>query len=600
MLRSRFLWKLYAGYALLIVVAVGTVGGILAYRLQAAAQEDLRAALRARAALLGELARPALEGEEPAAELQARLGTLGRTLATRLTVIAADGTVVADSDQDPARMDNHAGRPEIQAARAHGAGEARRFSTSLGRSMLFHALPVARGGEVVGFVRTSLPLSPVNPRLAHLRGAIGLGGLASAVLALLLGLWLARRLSGPLARVTAAAEAMAAGDSVRRVPVEADDEVGQLARVLNRMADGARSQMQTIQRDRNQVLAILAGMAEGVVAVDVAERIVHLNEAAAVILRARRQGATGRRVREITRVREVSEALAAALHQGEEVSREIRLPGTSPEQVVRLHAAPLKGEGDLSTGAVAVLHDITELRRLEDVRRDFVANVSHELKTPLTAIGAMVETLLDDPEMERDTRQRFMERIRDQAARLSAMVQDLLSLSRLESSEQPLRREPVELGGLVETLAASLRPEAERRGLSLEVATGDAPLSVYGDPEALRQLAANLLDNALKYTPSGGRVTVRAGRDGGGVTLEVQDTGPGIELQHQERIFERFYRVDRGRSREVGGTGLGLSIVKHVARAHGGAVAVRSAPGQGSTFTVRLPLEGAGGGRGGD
>jgi len=347
--------------------------------------------------------------------------------------------------------------------------------------------------------------------------------------------------------------------------------------------------METIRSDRNQLYAILAGIVEGVVAVDREERVVHLNSAAARILRVAPGETAGKRIWEATRVREVSEALAEALQGADVVTREVRLVTGAREQVVEVHASPLRdGEGQ-GSGAVLVLHDITELRRLEGVRREFVANVSHELKTPLTAIGAIAETLLDDPGMNDETRRRFLAKIGNQSARLSAMVQDLLSLSRIESREARPDHAPVDIRDVILASSRSLLPAAEKKRISVELDLPDAPAVILGDEEELRQVMGNLLDNAIKYTPEGGRVQVRAGASPDEVFLEVEDTGIGIEPQHHDRIFERFYRVDKGRSRDAGGTGLGLSIAKHITLAHGGRLLVRSAPGEGSTFRVTLP-----------
>jgi two-component system phosphate regulon sensor histidine kinase PhoR len=279
------------------------------------------------------------------------------------------------------------------------------------------------------------------------------------------------------------------------------------------------------------------------------------------------------------------------------VNGELRLRG-GDGPAIEMHAGPLTGGRGEVVGAVLVLNDVSELRRLEAIRRDFVANVSHELKTPLTAIRGLVETILDDPEMPVDVRQRFLERIEEQTQRLSTLVTDLLTLSRLESESSRREREVVDFRGVVDSSVRRLRGVAEGKGIHLETAFDGDALWVLGDEEQLRQMVDNLVDNAVKYTPEGGRVAVRlraATEEGTGQTeclLEVDDTGIGIEPRHQERIFERFYRVDKARSRELGGTGLGLSIVKHIAKDTGGSVSLESRPGLGSTFRVRLPLAG--------
>jgi two-component system phosphate regulon sensor histidine kinase PhoR len=328
-----------------------------------------------------------------------------------------------------------------------------------------------------------------------------------------------------------------------------------------------------------------------VVAVDREERVVHANAAAQAILGIDAKSALGRRIWEVTRVTEVSEALGEAMKQNRMRVSEVRVPTPQKDQVIQLTATPLKDAGDRLDGAIVVLHDVSELRQLESVRRDFVANISHELKTPLAAIRGLVETLIDDRDMESATRDRFVEKIRDQSVRLNNIVSDLLTLSRLESGQGGLRFEGMDLR---ETITESYRAQvhaAETKQVDLVARVPDAPVAIDGDGEALRELVDNLVNNAIKFTPAGGRVDIRLGVEGSHVVLEVEDTGIGIPIEEQGRVFERFYRVDKARSRQLGGTGLGLSIVKHVALAHGGNVSLKSAPGRGSTFRVQFALK---------
>jgi two-component system phosphate regulon sensor histidine kinase PhoR len=363
------------------------------------------------------------------------------------------------------------------------------------------------------------------------------------------------------------------------------------------MTEQLRSQIDTMDADRNKTLAILAGMVEGVVAVDREERVVHANAAAQAILGIDGRLALGRRIWEVTRVVEVSEALGEAMRQNRVRVSEVRIPTPQKDQVIQLTATPLRNAGDQIDGAVVVLHDVSELRQLESVRRDFVANISHELKTPLTAIRGLVETLIDDRKMDRDTHDRFIEKIRDQSTRLSNLVSDLLTLSRLETGAGGLRFEAMDLR---ETVAESCRTQvhaAETKQVQLLSGLPDAAVTIDGDAEAMRELVDNLVSNAIKYTPSGGRVDVKLSTENGSAVLEVADTGIGIPPEEQSRVFERFYRVDKARSRQLGGTGLGLSIVKHVALAHGGSVSLKSATGRGSTFRVQLGLKPGNGSR---
>jgi two-component system phosphate regulon sensor histidine kinase PhoR len=455
--------------------------------------------------------------------------------------------------------------------------------------MMYFALAMRDGDRIVGFVRTSVPLIRLDEELAGLRrtvaAAVGAGVLAS----LALGFLFAHRIARPLDSLTAAASSISRGNYARPVAAQGAGEVGRLVEAFNEMSDQLRDRMETITRDRDRVLAILRGMVEGVIAVDRDERVVHLNEPAGRMLGVASESAAGIRIWEVTRVPELGQALAEAVRAGADVVREMRLPAHPWERLVTLHASPLRGADGAFAGAVVVMHDVTELRRLEEVRRDFVANVSHELKTPITAVRGFVESILDDGSMDESVRRRFLERARDQVARLSALVTDLLTLSRVESQEGSLERAPLDLRGPVEASLRGLSAKAADKSLSLTPEIPQGAVTVAGDEELLREVADNLIDNAIKYTPAGGSVRVRLTVQSREAVLEVIDTGIGIEPHEQTRVFERFYRVDKARSRDLGGTGLGLSIVRHVVLAHRGTIELSSEPGRGSTFRVRIP-----------
>ncbi|MCI0452796.1 MAG: ATP-binding protein, partial [Candidatus Latescibacteria bacterium] len=520
-----------------------------------------------------------------------RVWMLGSRADTRLTVIGADGRVLADSREDPKVMDNQRTRPEIVGALTKGVGVSKHFSSSFGGTSMNVAVPVVKGDAVAGYVRVAKPLLALEQRRGAVRGVVLLGTALAVLLALLIGLLLARNYTRPLVSMTTAARAVAAGDYEHPVRVDRKDEIGELAEALNAMTAQLKSQIDTITADRNVTLAILASMVEGVVAVDRDDYVVHANSAAEAILGIDAATAQGRRIWEVTRVVEVSEALADAMKEDRVRVSEARISKPQKDQVIQLIGSPLKNANGERVGAVLVLHDVSELRQLEGVRRDFVANISHELKTPLAAIRGLVETLIDDEDMDPDTHRRFIEKIHDQSLRLSSLVSDLLTLSRLESDQEGgVQFEAMDLR---EAVAESYRSQvhaAETKRVEIAARVSDAPVVIDGDSEALRELVDNLLSNALKFTPEGGRVDVRLGVEGPNAVLTVEDTGIGIAPEDQGRIFERFYRVDKARSRQLGGTGLGLSIVKHVALSHGGNVALKSAPGRGSTFRVQIPL----------
>lgn len=508
---------------------------------------------------------------------------------TRITLISPGGAVVADTREDPARMDDHSGREEIGEARESGEGFSTRFSATLNTTMLYYALPLESEGKNGGFVRVALPKFDVSERRAHLRFLVVVGALIAAAAALLPGLLLARQVTKPLAVMKGAAERIAAGEYGRKLWRGGSDEAASLARSFDAMGEQLQERIGEITADRNKLHAILSGLAEGVVAVDRSERVIHMNAEAARILGACVGESLGKPIWEVTRTRVVCEALSATLRGGGH-GGEFAIPAEKMDTVLELRTSPLRGAGGELVGAVAVLADVTELRRLAMVRRDFVANVSHEMKTPLTALRSMAETLLDDPKMGSRRRREFLERIIRQSDQVSELVSDLLELSRIETRSESAPDGGVELRAAVGESVAAYRRTAEAKGLTLVEENEGEPVGLRAHRRDIDLLLGNLLDNAVKYTPPGGRIVARLFAEGRSAVLEVQDTGVGIEPREQQRIFERFYRVDKARSRELGGTGLGLSIVRNIVEALGGGVAVESMPGQGSTFRVVLPL----------
>ena len=595
MLRSRLYWKLFGGFCLVILVAAAVVEIFVSRSIEASALAGIEDALATRTLLLADLVREDLAAAagdpeaSPPAGLQARVERLGAASRTRFTIIADDGLVLADSEESPPRMDNHGMRPEVLAAVAGETGSAVRYSLTLRTRMMYLARAVREDGRLLGTVRASLPLADVDDRLGELRSIVTLGALLAAAFALLVGAVAAGRIIRPLGALTRLARGLARGEARGTVIVQGRDEVAELARAFASMSDELNDRLTRLADERNKLEAILSGMVEGVVAVNREERVLHMNGVAGRLLGADPESSIGRPIWEVARMPDVGEALTRCIGENVAVSREIHQTGPDGERIIELYGSPLAGNGS-PAGAVLVLHEVTELRRLESVRRDFVANVSHELKTPLTAIRGLVETMEDDQAMDAETRRRFLAKIGGQAERLAAQVADLLALSQLESGDRPVERERLDLAEVVRGALAALAPAAEKAGIACESEIPGVPLPVLGERMALERAVGNLLDNAIKYTPGGGRIRLRLGRVGREAVVEVEDTGIGIEPRHQKRIFERFYRVDKARSRALGGTGLGLAIVKHVALSHGGRVELESRPGQGSRFRLYLPL----------
>lgn len=599
MIRASFLRRLYLGYVALILFTITVTGVLVGQRIQQSSLEEMQRSLDTAATVLREWSRPALlhpedSGALRVADFAARVRDLTPANETRLTVMAVDGTVLADSHEDPWVMENHATRPEVIQALAEGRGRATRKSDTVGAMMMYVALVVtdpANEAEVVGVVRTALPLDTVDQRLDSLRESIFLSGLFASLIALGLGFVLARRFTRPLREIISSIRAISRGELDRSIEVESKDEFGTLARAYNAMRARIREHNDTITADRNKTLAILSAMTEGVIAVDRSEEIVHLNAAAGRMFRVEPPDAIGRRLGEVIQHPELQYAVARTFESGDGRHGEIQLHSGMSAVIMELQSSGLRDRDGTTVGAVVVLHDVTEIRRLEEMRSDFVSNVSHELKTPLAAIKGLVESILEDEEMPETIRRRFLARVQRQADRLNSLVVDLLSLSRLErEAEIPEEETSVDLRRAILECVETHRPAAAQKKLNMHVDLTDEELRVPADHEAVRQIVDNLLSNAIRYTPADGDVTLRLGKRDGEALLEIEDTGVGIDPSHHERIFERFYRVDKARSRELGGTGLGLAIVKHVVRRLGGSIGLDSEVGKGSIFTIQIPL----------
>ncbi len=592
LLRSRILWKIYAVFVAVIVIAAVIVSVVVSGVIEERTLADVRRVLDVRSQMLSRLSRPILESGR-VAEGDEWIKTLGKETKTRFTVISAAGLVLSDSDKDPQLMDNHHLRPEIQDSVCHTFGVSTRYSATLKTRMMYLARSVRIQGELLGYVRAALPLTLINQRVSDSRRMIIFGIGIITLLTLVLGFFLARHFIKPLLQLTKMAEAMAAGDFSLSLKSKRRDEIGRLVQAFNLMAVKSRARIETINTDRSKLNAILTGMREGVVAVDRDDLVIHINQAAAAMLQIDAAASIGKLIWEITRLQELSSILNDASQQGCEIKRNLNISYGISGQVVEMHAVPLThGETEARSGAMVVLLDISEVRRLETIRRDFVSNASHELKTPITAIRALVETLIDDSaQMHETVRLSFLDKIAKQSLRLSAIVVDLLALSRFESQPEPLvLNAVVDLRTVVSDAVKGLVPLADKKNITFELSEPVAELEILSDAEFIDQAITNILDNAIKYTPAGGRVSVSLQSIAAEAVISVEDTGIGIAPQDKERIFERFYRVDKARSRELGGTGLGLAIVRHIVLVHKGRIEVDSQPGRGTTFRIVLPL----------
>jgi len=551
---------------------------------------DLEGQLSAEARLVSESTSILLAEGASADGINALVKRLGQLLQARVTVINPDGAVVGDSEEDPATMENHRTRPEVQAALAGNQGKSTHYSRTLGYRMMYVTVPVrASGGQVIAAARVALPLTQIEERVARLRYTIAGASLITSLLAGLLAVFIAEQMTKPVRKLTDLAERMARGDLAGRIHVTSRDEVGRLGGAFNRMAGELQSQIGAMDAQRSMLTAVLAHMADGVLITDPGGRVRLLNPAAARLLGVDQEAAVGERFVALVRDHQITGIWRRCRECSEELGETVEMGRQRP--FLRVVATPLSdtAEGE----CLVLLQDLTEMRRLETVRRDFVSNISHELRTPLAGLKAVVDTLRDGALEDPPAARRFLDRIDTEVDALTQMVQELLELSRIESGQVPLRLTLAAVASLVIPPVDRLQPQAERGGLGMTVslpAAGDelGLPSVLADVERVREVVTNLVHNAIKFTPPGGRVTISAHQVGEEVIVSVQDTGIGIPAADLPRIFERFYKADRARS--GGGTGLGLSIARHIVQGHGGRIWAESVEGQGSTFYFALPV----------
>lgn len=588
MYERRLSWRLFVSYltvTLLALVALAWYGSAI---IDDALAHGLSGRLETTTQLLAQRIEPLL-AENDVAAIRAMAQSANRIDGSRITVILPDGKVIADTRIDPERLENHADRPEIAEALSGKIGHSKRYSTSVAEQLLYVAAPIGRGDLVLGVVRASISRAQIYRQLRHyqvwLLSGVAIVGLVAAGLSWLL----ARRESRPVEAVAQAAQRLARGELHERLPSHHVAEVARLSEAINQAAAQLEERSHRLGRKGHEQEAVLASMIEGVLAVDSDERIISINRAAAELVGAQAAELAGRSLQEVIRNADLRRFATRALVSQESIEDDIVLRGEK-ERVLQIRGTALRDSRGRSIGAVIVLHDITHYRHLENIRRDFVANVSHELKTPIASIKGFVETLLDGGIHNQEDAERFLRIIAKQADRLNSIIEDLLSLSKIEQSEEEanLPLEPQSVKEILEAAVYDCLTKAADRSIEVNVSCDENAVANI-NARLLEQAVVNLLDNAIKYSEPGNEVLITCRLLDGEVVIAVSDHGCGIEKDHLPRLFERFYRVDRARSRKLGGTGLGLAIVKHIVLAHGGKVAVNSTAGKGSTFTIQLP-----------
>jgi two-component system phosphate regulon sensor histidine kinase PhoR len=586
--KKRLLWHLYPSFLLITIISLAAVTWYASKSLKDFFLEQTASDLTVRARLFESQILRYLDPLDKKT-IDQLCKDIGKGASTRLTVILPSGKVAGDSEKDPAFMDTHVDRPEFIQALNAPFGMSIRYSQTLEKNMMYVGIPIKMNSRILAVVRASIPVTPIDTLIRNIRNEIALGGLIIAVFASILSLVISRRITRPIEQIKRTAESIARGNFQARSQVDQSDEIGSLSDAINRMAAQLRDRIDTFMRQRNEIEAILSSMIEGVIAVDEEERIISMNQSAAAMFSCDIAKTKGRSIQEVVRNTVLHEFVKNALTSQEPVEKDILLY-TDVERIINAHGTLLRDADKHRVGALIVLNDITRLWRLENIRRDFVANVSHEIRTPITAVKGFVETLRDGSVKDPKDSKRFLGIIEKHVDRLEAIIEDLLSLSRIERGTEG-EHIVLQGGRIRDVLLTAIQvceAKAAPKNIRVELSCNEE-LKANINPALLEQAVVNLIDNAIKFSDNGSSVLVKAIQMNGQIGISIRDQGCGIEKKHLPRLFERFYRVDKARSRQMGGTGLGLAIVKHITQAHGGQVSVESIPGEGSTFSIHIP-----------
>jgi two-component system phosphate regulon sensor histidine kinase PhoR len=577
--KKRLLRHLFPSYLLITLISLVAVTWFASSSIRNFFLDQTASDLLTRASLLENQMSQFL-GPLETSVVDAICKEIGVSSATRITVILPSGVVIGDSNENPAIMDNHASRPEVITAREGGVGKSIRFSMTLQKRMMYVAIPLKDKQKIVAIIRAALPVTAIDQELKTIQIKIMLGGLFIALLAAVISLFVSRRIIRPIENLKQGADFFARGDLSHRM---AGTGLIEMARQLE-------ERVNTIVRQKNELTAVLSSMTEGVIAVDMDERIISINKAAARIFENLPENLLNRSIQEAIRIPDLQKFINKALSSKENIEEDITLY-QGGERILYVHNTPLEEADGRRSGILVVLNDVTHLRKLENMRKDFAANVSHEIKTPLTAIKGFVETLRTGDGVDPKETDRFLAIIEKHVNRLTAIIEDLMKLSKIEKQDEKSEIH-LEESSIKKTILSAIqicREKADAKHITIDLLCPE-DMSAWIDSRLMVQALVNLLDNAINYSSEKSRIEISASLRDKELTVNVQDHGIGIPKMHLSRLFERFYRVDKARSRNLGGTGLGLAIVKHIAHAHDGHVSVKSTPGTGSTFSLHLPM----------
>jgi two-component system phosphate regulon sensor histidine kinase PhoR len=577
-------WKITIPFILLVLAGMGILGFYMVDSTRNTQINHLETQLTNEARLVAEISLPSFADSGKQSELDSIAKTTGQEIQARVTLIAKDGTVLGDTDQDPLTMENHATRPEVVAALSSGVGQSTRYSATLHENMMYIAVPVMNQGQVLGIARVALPLTTVESSVNSAVMTIVSAIVIVAILVILAAALIARMITRPVRQITKAAEGIAGGKLDQQIPVRTNDEIGRLGRAFNEMSLSLKATMATIVDERGKLATVLTSLTDGVVMTDSEERILLANPAAERLFNFKEAKVTGHPLIEAVHDYEIDDVVKKCLKTAREQTAQL---DSVTGRFLRVIAVPITA--GKSSAALILFQDLTELRSLQTMRREVIGNLSHELRTPIAGIKAMVETLkgsaIDDKEAAMD----FLTKIDSEVDRLIQMVSEVTELSRIETGRAEFKMAPTDLNLLMKEVVAQMNPLAQRQEVTIAVDLATSLPVVIADKERIRQTLINLVHNAIKFNHPGGKVTVSTEADTESVIVNVSDTGIGISKEDLPHVFERFYKADKARAQ--GGSGLGLAIAKHTIQAHGGNIWVKSEEGKGSTFSFSLPLK---------
>jgi two-component system phosphate regulon sensor histidine kinase PhoR len=586
---KRLWFRIASAFFILILILIVVLGFFLAALLKNAYTDMTRNHLVENAEMVTQLI-VASESYGEREQLQELFQNFEQPIQMRFTVVDTEGVVLADSENDPAEMNNHFNRPEIQDVleQDEAFGESIRYSTTQDFNMMYVALPLVSEGETVGAVRTSLSLGVIDDAMNRLWFSLSIALGLMFLIAAIASTMLARSITRPIDSIMNVTSRLRKNDYSSRVNTEAKGEIGDLSQSINALAASLQRQMKEIEENEQQLTSIISNMVSGVMLVNQDGKVELLNSAMERFLSQHKGNLIGQPYEKVGERFALSPHIHAVFETNEKVHEEVH-SYYPQERIMDAHLAPYYGQGWQQRGVIVVLHDITEIRRLEKMRSDFVANVSHELKTPVTSVRGFSETLMSGEVTDEETTKQFLKIIHDESQRLDRLISDLLNLSKIERQKMPLNLETLNMTALVHEVSVTLQGAIEEKRTRLVLPDPSKDVYLQGDEDRLRQIILNLVGNGINYTAEGGTVTVSLKENVEKVRLIIKDDGIGIPEESLPRIFERFYRVDRARSRHSGGTGLGLAIVKHLIESHHGEIEVESREGEGTTFTVILP-----------